>query len=225
MYALFIAWLCESTGCDVFIADYRLAPEFPFPAGLLDAVSVAEALHDGGVDPSSLIVAGDSGGGGLLTSLFQDARAHHLPRPAGALLFSPEVDLVLDEPSVRENWWLDILPRQIPVRPYLGDVDPHNKFVSAIYADLHGFPPTLVAFGDQEVFRDAIRRFVDELRRDGVTTVSLEEPDMFHMYMMLMPWAAASQRLYTEVGRFVEACLEGRADELVPAESSGATPP
>ena len=48
MYALFTAWLCRRTGCEVFVADLRLAPEFPFPAGLEDAVLVLEALLAGG---------------------------------------------------------------------------------------------------------------------------------------------------------------------------------
>ena len=45
---LFTAWLCRRTGCEIFVADLRLAPEFPFPAGLEDAVLVLEALLAGG---------------------------------------------------------------------------------------------------------------------------------------------------------------------------------
>ena len=116
MYAAFTGYLARDTGCDVFVADYRLAPEFPFPAGLIDAIAVYEALLESGVDPTRLFVAGDSGGGGLATSLLLDARAHHLPRPAGVLLFSPEVDLALDEPSVTENAEHDILPVEHPRR-------------------------------------------------------------------------------------------------------------
>ncbi len=148
-------------------------------------------------------MAGDSGGGGLATSLLLDSRAHHLPRPAGALLFSPEVDLALDEPSIVENAETDILPWNIPVGPYLHGIDPHNKFVSAVYADLSRYPPTLVAFGDEEMFRDPIRRFVDRLHQAEVDVTSIEEAAMFHVFPMLMPWADASRRVYRAVGEFV----------------------
>ncbi len=77
MYAVFAAWLCRRTGCDIFVADLRLAPEFPFPADLEDAVLVLEALLVGGVDPARLFVAGDSSGGGLVASLM-----YSMPRPA-----------------------------------------------------------------------------------------------------------------------------------------------
>ena len=203
MYAAFTGYLARDTGCDVFVADYRLAPEFPFPAGLIDALQAYEALLDDGVEPERLFVAGDSGGGGLATSLLLDLRARNLPRPAGALLFSPEVDLALDEPSIVENAETDILPWNIPVGPYLHGIDPHNKFVSAVYADVTHYPPTLVAFGDEEMFRDPIRRFVDRLETGGVDVTCIEEPAMFHVFPMLMPWADASRRVYRAVGEFV----------------------
>ncbi len=89
MYALFVAWLCRRTGCEIFVADLRLAPEFPFPAGLEDAVLVLEALLAGGTEPDRLFVAGDSSGGGLVTSLiYSMQRTHHRPI-AGVMLFSP----------------------------------------------------------------------------------------------------------------------------------------
>ena len=59
-------WLCRRTGCEIFVADIRLAPEFPFPAGLEDAVLVLEALLAAGPTPTRLFVAGDSSGGGLV---------------------------------------------------------------------------------------------------------------------------------------------------------------
>lgn len=203
MYSAFTGYLARDTGCDIFVADYRLAPEFPFPAGLIDAIQVYEALLDGGIDADRLFLAGDSGGGGLATSLLLDARAHHLPRPTGLVLFSPEVDLALDEPSIAENADSDILPWNIPVGPYLHGVDPHNKFVSAVNADLSNYPPTFVTFGDDEMFRDPIRRFVARLRGSDVDVSCLEEPAMFHVFPMLMPWADASRRVYRAVGEFV----------------------
>lgn len=207
MYAAFTGYLAKDTGCQIFVADYRLAPEFPFPAGLVDAMSVFQALVDSGVDPARLFVAGDSGGGGLTNSLILDGRAHELPDPAGVILFSPEVDLTLDEPSVSENAKYDILPWNIPVGPYLHGLDPADRLVSTMNADLHQFPPTFVAFGDREMFRDPIRRFVQALRDAEVEVSVIEAEEMFHVFPILMPWADISRRVYREVGAFVRSHL------------------
>jgi acetyl esterase/lipase len=207
MYSMFTADLVRATGCELFIVDYRLAPEFPFPAGLLDAMHVFEALIDGGRSPDEIVVAGDSGGGGLATSLFEDARTEHLPEPAGAVLFSPEVDLVMGEPSVQANARHDVLPDQIPVMQYLAGADPHDPRVSVVYADVRRFPPTFISYGDQEMFRDEIVEFITRLRGAHVDVDAFEAPNMFHVYEILMPWATTSKATIAEVARFIEAQL------------------
>ena len=71
MYALFMAHLARVTGCEVFAADYRLAPEFPYPAATNDILSPSSrrctrsTTHGG----PPLFIAGDSGGGGLAGSV------------------------------------------------------------------------------------------------------------------------------------------------------------
>jgi monoterpene epsilon-lactone hydrolase len=199
MYAAFVAWLCRRTGCELFVADVRLAPEFPFPAGLEDAALVMEGLLAGGTDPSRLFVAGDSSGGGLAASLMYTMhRIHHRPI-AGVVLFSPELDLLLDEPSVAANADQDILPWNIPTTGYLHGRDPGSAAVSGVNQD--------VSFGSDEMFRDAIRLFVGHLVTAGVDVTSLEEPGMFHVFPILMPWADSSRRTFREVGEFVRAHL------------------
>ena len=216
MYAAFTGWIAHATACRVVVPDYRLAPEFPFPASLVDTVSVYEAMLADGLPAERLFVAGDSAGGNLVTALLVDGR--HLPRPAGVILFSPELSLALDEPSITENADRDILPWNIPVRPYLHGLEPDDERVAMADADLRRFPPTFVAFGRDEMFRDPIRHFVERLERSGVDTMVIEEPGMFHVFPILMPWADASRRVYRAVGAFVRRRLEGGALERTEAE-------
>jgi monoterpene epsilon-lactone hydrolase len=218
MYSLFVAWLCRRTGCEVFVADLRLAPEFPFPAGLEDAVLVLEALLAKGRDPTRLFVAGDSSGGGLVCSLLSSmARTHHRPI-AGAVLFSPELDLVLDEPSISDNAAKDILPWNIPTSGYLHGRNASSEALDPVTQDVSTWPPVFISFGSDEMFRDSIRGFVTHLEQAGVDVVHREEPGMFHVFPILMPWAEGSRRAYREVGDFVRTRLPD--DEFVPASTA-----
>jgi acetyl esterase/lipase len=203
MYAFFVAELAKATGCAVFVADYRMAPEFPFPAGLHDAVAVLEALLDDGIAAERVFVAGDSGGGGLATSLMWAAEAHHLPRLGGLLLFSPEVDLTLDEPSITENADHDILPWNIPTAAYLQGIDPSADYVSAIHQHVDRWPPTYVCWGGDEMFRDAIRLLVQHLEEAHVETTAREVPGMFHVFPIVMPWADSSRRVLADAGQLM----------------------
>ena len=222
MYAVFVATLCHRTKCSVFVADLRLAPEFPFPAGLEDGVLVMEDLLAGGTDPARLFVAGDSSGGGLAASLMDSmSRVHHRPI-AGVLLFSPELDLLLDDPSISDNAGLDILPWNIPTSAYLHGRDPASELVTALNQDVSTWPPTFVSFGEDEMFRDSIRRFVVELEHAGVDTTALEEPGMFHVFPILMPWADSSRRTFEAVERFVAGHLP--AEGMPPAQGGSTAP-
>ena len=205
MYSAFAASLARGTSCDVFVADYRLAPEFPFPAGVHDAADVYAALIERGVDPHTLVVAGDSGGGGLATSLMAMLPERDLPTPAALVLFSPEIDLDLDHPSITDNAARDILPWNVPVTPYLHGVQPEDARVSAVFAppDPERFPPTFVCAGGDEMFRDGIREYVHTLEDAGVEVHYVEEPAMFHVFPILMPWAAASHDVVEHLDEFV----------------------
>jgi acetyl esterase/lipase len=85
------------------------------------------------------------------------------------------------------------------------------------------WPPTLVIFGDDEMFRDPIRDFVIHLEESGVDVVVDEEPGMFHVFPILMPWADASRRAYRSVGRFVDRHLPA-ADSVAGDDAAGRTP-
>lgn len=114
----------------VFAVDFRLAPQHPFPAALIDAIVAykyliqppAEAWHTA-VDPKNLVIAGDSSGvpflfrvanlkGGLAISLliFLMYSNLSLPLPAGVLTLSPLLDVTGSFPSTRVDTGLDWLP-------------------------------------------------------------------------------------------------------------------
>ncbi|KAK5083574.1 hypothetical protein LTR05_006077 [Lithohypha guttulata] len=93
----------------VFAPRYRLAPQFPFPCGMLDCLAAYMYLlttHDS----SEIIFAGDSAGGGMALSLLCLLRDQNIPLPAGAILISPWVDLTHSFPSLSRNDGYDYIP-------------------------------------------------------------------------------------------------------------------
>jgi acetyl esterase/lipase len=88
---------------------YRLAPQFPFPCGLHDALTAYLFLL-AEYDPKMIVVAGDSAGAGMVASLLVILRDQGLPQPAGAMLLSPWVDLTHSFPSICGDGKLDYIP-------------------------------------------------------------------------------------------------------------------
>jgi acetyl esterase/lipase len=210
MYAFFTSRVCKETDCAVFVADYRLAPEFPYPAGAEDASAVFAALVDLGIPPARILLAGDSGGGGLAnTVLLERGPRADTMQPAGLILFSPEVDLRLDEPSVTANAEHDILPWNIPTAAYLHGADATSQSISPLTADLSRFPPTCVSWGGDEMFRDPIRRYVQRLRAAGVPTEAQEYDGMFHVFPILMPWLGDSKDVFRRLKGFIHKLVAG----------------
>jgi epsilon-lactone hydrolase len=209
MYAFFTSRVCKETNCAVFVADYRLAPEFPYPAGAEDASAVFAALVELGIPPGRIVLAGDSGGGGLANTVLLDYEHGASLEPGGLIVFSPEIDLRLDEPSITENAERDILPWNIPTTAYLHGADASNDSVSPLTADLSGFPPTCVTWGGDEMFRDPIRRYVQCLRASGVPTDAQEYEGMFHVFPILMPWLEDSHDVFRRLRGFVHKLVAG----------------
>ncbi|KAF1953702.1 alpha/beta-hydrolase [Byssothecium circinans] len=94
----------------VLAPRYRLAPQFPFPCGLMDCLAAYLYLLEEKHDPSTIILAGDSAGGGMILSMLVTLRDQGIPLPAGAILISPWVDLAHSFPSLGGDGKLDYIP-------------------------------------------------------------------------------------------------------------------
>ncbi|KAH6843046.1 Alpha/Beta hydrolase protein [Chaetomium sp. MPI-CAGE-AT-0009] len=88
---------------------YRLAPQFPFPCGLQDCLATYLYLITQ-QKPNTIILAGDSAGGGMVLAMMVILRDRGIPLPAGAVLISPWADLTHSFPSVAGDCPLDYIP-------------------------------------------------------------------------------------------------------------------
>ncbi|KAF2995365.1 hypothetical protein E8E13_003294 [Curvularia kusanoi] len=94
----------------VLAPRYRLAPQFPFPCGLQDCLAAYLYLLEEGHDPNTIVLAGDSAGGGMVLSMLVTLRDQGVPLPAGAILISPWVDLTHSFPSLSGDGKMDYIP-------------------------------------------------------------------------------------------------------------------
>ncbi|MFV2000376.1 MAG: alpha/beta hydrolase, partial [Acidimicrobiia bacterium] len=193
----FIARLVNATDTVAYAPRYRLAPEHKFPAAVDDGLDAYKALIDRGINPSTIIVCGDSAGGGLAMATVHRARRSGIPLPGGIILFSPYLDLRHTAYTIPLNANTDYLPLKELETPngwYVTADQLDDPEASPLRADLHGFPRLLVFAGGAEMILDDSVRLKDHADAAGVDATLVIEPEMMHVWPALVPWQPASKR-------------------------------
>jgi acetyl esterase/lipase len=186
-------------GFRVFAAEYRLAPEHPYPAAVDDGLNVYKALLAQGVSPLTTVIAGDSAGGGLVLAVLLAARAEGLPMPSSALLFSPWTDLAGTGDSLKSNLRRDPMLRGERIFEatafYVNGADPKDPLISPLYGDLTGLPPLCIQVGDSEVLLDDSTRLAARANAAGVRVhlkIWKNVPHVWQLFQMFLPEARAA---------------------------------
>ncbi len=194
-------------GAEVFVPDYRLAPEHPYPAALDDALIAWQYVRALRRD-APIFVIGDSCGGGLGLSLLLRLRDLGATRPNGAVLLSPWTDLSVSGASVESNrrrdLWLSRKHLQCWARYYAADEDLRAPCLSPVFADLSGLPPLFLLVGENEILRDDAIRVCEAARRAGTPAEVLVGRGMQHDWPLTLPWLDESRSAWTEIRRFID---------------------
>jgi acetyl esterase/lipase len=156
---------------------------------------------------ASIVVAGDSAGGGLAMSLLLSLREQGLPLPAAVVMFSPFVDLAATGESIQTN-----AARCAMFAPagfarvaqfYLGGRDPRTPLVSPLYADLRGLPPLFIHVGEEESLLDDSRRLADRARQAGVPVELKVWPRVPHVWQLFHRFIPEGRASLAEANAFL----------------------
>jgi acetyl esterase/lipase len=202
-------------GFRVFVPNYRLAPEHPFPAGLMDVIAVYRALHANADDGSRIVIAGDSAGGGLVLATMLVLRDDNDMLPAAAALFSPFANLAEDSGSREINERRCAVFRRKSLSRfkdlYLGDADPRLPLASPLAADLRGLPPLLIHVGADETLLDDATSLAQRARASGVRVEFSVWPAVPHVWPLFHHLIPEGRQSLASAGDFLRSAAEGMA--------------
>ena len=197
---------------EVYMVDYRIAPENIYPAALEDAAQVYAELLKRGIDSKNIIVFGDSAGGNLALELSLYLKEKNLPQPAMLILISPWTTFETDLPSRTENADRDLVLGKInPVMYpavsntpiYGGDIPLNDPRLSPIYADLKDLPPMLIQIGGYELFVDEGIELLKKATADNLDVTLTVYAGMSHDFALLLPELDDSIKSFAEIKNFV----------------------
>ena len=199
--------IAHASDARVLVLDYRRAPEVPFPGAVEDATTAYRWLIAEGIRPSSIMIGGDSAGGGLALAAAIALRDSGDPLPAGVVSVSAFADLAVTGESVATNAARDpIISRELldnTAGMYLAGQDPRSPLASPVHADLTGLPPLFLQVGSEEVLLDDSTRLATKAKDAGVD-VTLEVVDgavhEWHVFASFLPEA---QDAIARLGDFV----------------------
>lgn len=211
------ARLARLTGLIVVSTEYRLAPEFPFPAAVQDCFAVAQALGQGrilpGVSPEQMVLIGDSAGGNLTAAVSLMARDRMELLPAGQILIYPALcnDYGPDSPypSVQENGTDYLLTAKRLtefVEMYRGEERcplPSWYFAPLTAGDFSHQPPTLIITAQYCPLRDEGEAYGKKLQEASTTVRVCRIPDALHNFFVLPDHFAAVRQTHEEIQQFL----------------------
>jgi monoterpene epsilon-lactone hydrolase len=198
----------RAAGVRTLAIGYRLAPEHPFPEAYDDALTAWRFLRDQNVPAAHIALGGDSAGAGLTVALITRLRDAHEELPGCAWLISPWTDLTMSgstvftkeavDPLIHKQYLNELADAYLPA-----GIDRKDPRVSPLYADLKGFPPTLIQVGSAETLLDDATRFA-AIAGTADVRVTLEIwPHMIHAWPLWNAHLEPGRRALASAGAFI----------------------
>jgi len=220
----FLSQVVDSVRCTAFSVEVRLAPEFPYPAALEDAMAtlawVRENARALGVRADLVAVGGVSAGGGIAAGLTLRARDERVPLPCFQLLVCPMLDDRSHESPVGFNlsgtgaWSPE--SNRYAWSEYLRDAGEEVPIYAAPgrAASLAGVSESAIFVGDLDLFRDEAIAYGRHLLLAGIPTDVRVYRGAFHGFNNVAPTAPISMRFNRDICETLEgAFVRARAEQ------------
>jgi acetyl esterase/lipase len=210
-----LARYVSRTGVPMLSADYRLAPEHPYPTPLNDAFTaltwLSEHADDLGVDRGRIAVMGESAGAGLAASLALLARDRGGPSVVAQILVYPMLDdrTTIPDPEILEfiAWTYDdnVTAWGAILGDRAGGDDVPDYAAPARAASAVDLPPAYIEVGQLDIFRDECLGYAAGLSRAGVNVEFHLRPGVPHGFDAAAPDTDVSRRAHDDRARVLEA--------------------
>ncbi|CCE09206.1 Alpha/beta hydrolase fold-3 domain protein precursor [Bradyrhizobium sp. STM 3843] len=200
-------------GFKVISVDYRMPPDFPYPAAMDDTMAVWKALTKTN-DHRRMAIFGTSTGGAMTLAMVLRAKDEKLPRPAAIAPGTPWADIDKIGDSYADNEWVDNvlvtwdgwLGRAAKL--YANGTDLKTPYLSPIYGDFKGFPPTILTSGTRDLFLSNTVRTHRKLRRAGVIADLNVYEGQSHAQYQFNVDAPETKEAFTDIAKFFDKYLE-----------------
>jgi len=196
-YHIMVSKLARVTGHIMVSVEYRLAPDFPFPTGVMDCYSVLQWFQNNGTlvgaDTSRISVMGDSAGGNIATVLTLLCRDRNQPQPESQILIYPGVSFADSSCASMEYFGLEADKNYVLSEAFLrkvktqymgSETNVKHPYLSPLEARLTGdLAPALIITAECDPLRDGGRHYAQALEQAGVEVEYLEYSGMIHAFM------------------------------------------
>jgi epsilon-lactone hydrolase len=193
----------------VLSIDYRMPPDFPYPAAMDDAMAVWKEVVKT-TDPKRMAIFGTSTGGGMTLAMALRAKKEGLPLPAATAPGTPWSDMTKTGDTFFTNEMLDSV--LVSNDGWLGDAallyanghDLKDPMLSPVYGDYQGFPPSILTSGTRDLFLSNTVRVHRKMRAAGVEAELHVFEGQSHAQYAGDPFAPETKEHFEELAKFFD---------------------